>query len=193
MAGRHDDTMCGYGQGFFTQAALLQDDINTYTKCLEGIARLGYDGSVADPLAFDMNPWVMSECFNYENYEQGSDHTFGALSLGRREVMDNPGDEGNLVQEAEIIKVIRLVIGARSEERRLVIMPRLPWMWDSVEVKDYPVQWHDSQIKRINFKLSHERWLRKCTITYDIPEDFEGVDVRFGPFANHLSQIDKKR
>lgn len=38
--GRHDDTMCGYGQGFMTQAALMMDDINTYSKLLEGITRL---------------------------------------------------------------------------------------------------------------------------------------------------------
>jgi hypothetical protein len=192
MAGRHDETMCGYGQGFFTQAALLQDDINTYTKCLEGIARLGYDGAVAEPLTFDMNPWVMHECFNYENYEHGLDHTFGAMSLGRREVMDNPGDEGNLVQAAEVIKAIRLAVGAGARERRLVLTPRLPWMWESVEARDYPIVGADGSAERVSFTLRHERWLRKCTIAYDVPESFDGVDVRFGPFPSHIPSSVKK-
>ncbi len=74
MGGRHDDTMAGYGQNYFTQAALLQGDVNVYTKCLDGIARLAYDGDIVEPLTMDLNPWVMHECFTYENYETGRDH-----------------------------------------------------------------------------------------------------------------------
>jgi len=66
--GRHDETMCGYGQGYMTQASLLMDDINVYTKLLEGITCLAYDGDVVEPLSFEMNPWVMHECFNFENF-----------------------------------------------------------------------------------------------------------------------------
>ena len=48
--------------------------------------------------------------------------------------MENPGDEGNLVQEAEILKAFSIVAGVRCEGRRLTLMPRLPWLWDTMEL-----------------------------------------------------------
>ncbi len=182
MGDRHDETMCGYGQGFFTQAALMADDVNTYSKCLEGIARLGYDGNVIESQSYERNPFVMNECFDYGNYELGLDHTFGTHKNGRREIMENPSDEGNLVQEAEILKAFSLVIGISSEKGRLVIMPRLPWLWTSMECVDFPVADKHGKIQRINLTFTHERWLGKCTLKVRGAEKFDAVDIRFGPF-----------
>jgi hypothetical protein len=187
MGGRHDETMCGYGQGFFTQAALMADDINVFTKCLEGIARLGYDGGVIEQMSYEKNPFVMHECFNFENYEKGLDHTFGVHQEGRREIMENPGDEGNLVQEAEIIKVFSMVAGATCVGKKLVLMPRLPWLWDSMECRDFPVADENGKIHRINFSIRHERWLRNCTVEISGAEDFDAIDIRFGPFPRMLN------
>lgn len=186
MGGRHDETMCGYGQGFFTQAALMADDINVYTKCLEGVARLGYDGGVIEQMSYEKNPFVMHECFNFDNYENALDHTFGVHKEGRREIMENPGDEGNLVQEAEIIKAFSLVVGATCENNKLVLMPRLPWLWDSMECRDWPVVDQNGKIHRINFSIKHERWLRNCTVEISGAENFESIDIRFGPFPRML-------
>ena len=182
MGGRHDETMCGYGQGFFTQAALMADDVNTYSKCLEGIARLGYDGGVIEQMSHERNPFLMNECFSYENYEAGLDHTFGTHKNGRREIMENPGDEGNLVQEAEIIKTFALVVGVSCEDGKLVVMPRLPWLWDTMECRDLPVADKHGVIRRINLTFRHERWLGRCTLTIGGAEGFDALDVRFGPF-----------
>lgn len=183
MGDRHDETMGGYGQGFFTQAALMSDDVNTYSKCLEGIARLGYDGNVVDQMSYERNPFLMAECFNYENYEKGMDHTFGTHRNGRRELMENPGDEGNLVQEAEIIKAFALVVGVSCENNKLIIKPRLPWLWNEVECIDYPVIDNRGTVRRINFKFKHDRWLRECTLRISAGDgQFESIDVRFGPF-----------
>lgn len=186
MGGRHDETMCGYGQGFFTQAALMADDINVYTKALEGVARLGYDGGVIEHLSYEKNPFVMHECFNFDNYEKSLDHTFGVNKLGRREIMENPGDEGNLVQEAEIIKAFSLVVGATCKNDTLVIMPRLPWLWESVECRDWPVVDGNGKIHRINFTYKHDRWLRRCTLEISGAEEFGAIDVRFGPFPRMI-------
>lgn len=186
MGGRHDETMCGYGQGFFSQAALMADDVNVYTKCLEGIARLGYDGGVIEQLSYEKNPFVMHECFNYDNYEHGLDHTFGVHSEGRREIMENPGDEGNLVQEAEIIKALTMVAGIRCEGSRLVAMPRLPWMWNEMECRDWPVVDESGKTHRIHFRICHERWLRSCTVEIEGAERLAGIDLRIGPFPRQL-------
>ncbi len=182
MGGRHDETMCGYGQGFFTQAALMADDVNTYSKCMEGIARLGYDGGVIDQMSYEKNPFVMHECFNFDNYEKGFDHTFGVHSEGRREIMENPGDEGNLVQEAEILKAFAIVCGIRCEGRKLILMPRLPWLWDSMECVDWPVVDATGQTHNIQFSIRHERWQRRCTIELKGIGKLEGTDIRVGPF-----------
>lgn len=186
MGGRHDETMCGYGQGFFTQAALMADDINVYTKCLEGVARLGYDGGVIEQLSYEKNPFVMHECFNFDNYEEGRDHTFGVNSKGRREIMENPGDEGNLVQEAEIIKAFSLVVGAGCVGKKLVLMPRLPWLWDSMECRDISVVDNNGKVHYINFTVQHQRWLRNCKVTISGAEGFDSIDIRFGPFPRML-------
>ena len=182
MGGRHDETMCGYGQGFFTQAALMADDVNPYSKCLEGIARLGYDGGVIEQMSHERNPFLMNECFSYENYETGLDHTFGTHKNGRREIMENPSDEGNLVQESEIIKAFSLVIGVKCEDGKLVVMPRLPWLWDTMECRDLPVADKNGVIRRIDLTFRHERWLGKCTLKISGAEKFDAVDIRFGPF-----------
>lgn len=187
MGGRHDETMCGYGQGFFTQAALMADDINAYTKCLEGIARLGYDGGVIEQMSYEKNPFVMHECFNFENYDKGLDHTFGVHKEGRREIMENPGDEGNLVQEAEIIKAFSLVTGVGCSGKKLVLMPRLPWLWESMECVDWPVADENGKIHRINFTIRHDRWLRSCTVELSGTEGFDSIDIRFGPFPRMLN------
>ncbi|MGM9737726.1 MAG: hypothetical protein ACI3ZT_04865 [Candidatus Cryptobacteroides sp.] len=182
MGERHDETMCGYGQGFFTQAALMADDVNTYSKCLEGIARLGYDGGVIEQMSYDRNPFLMNECFDYDNYEKGLDHTFGTHKNGRREIMENPSDEGNLVQEAEILKAFSLVTGAECRDGRLVIMPRLPWLWSGMECRDWPVTDKNGDIQRVDIKFTHERWLGKCTLEVKGAKNFDALDVRFGPF-----------
>ena len=82
--------------------------------------------------------------------------------------MENPGDEGNLVQEAEILKAFSIVAGVRCEGRRLTLMPRLPWLWDTMEC--------------VRFTVRHERWLRRCTVELEGIGRFEGTDIRFGPF-----------
>lgn len=187
MGGRHDETMAGYGQGFFTQAALMADDVNTYSKCLEGIARLGYDGGVIEQMSYEKNPFVIHECFNYDNYEHGLDHTFGVHSEGRREIMENPGDEGNLAQESEVIKAFNVAVGIRNEEGRLVLRPRLPWMWSTMECRDWPVVDNEGNLRRLDVKMQHERWLRSCTVTISGAEGFDGIDIRFGPFPRQLN------
>lgn len=189
-SGRHDDTMCGYGQGFMTQAALTADDVNTYSKLLEGVARLAYDGSVVKPLAYEMNPWLMHECFSYENYEKGTDHTFGAMAEGRPGVMNCPGDEGNLVQEAEIVKVFSLVAGVDdSQPDRLTIMPRIPWEWNSISVEELPFTTPDGTLGKVTYKMTHDRSRRICRFVLQSSIPLQRLDVRVGPFPPYLENL----
>ena len=189
MRGRHDDTMTGYGQGFMTQAAILMDDVNAYTKLLEGVARLAYDGDVMQPTSHEMNPWILHECFDYDAYENAQDHTAGFHCNGRFGVMENPGDEGNLVQEAEPLKAMTLMSGIENGAK-LRILPRIPWTYDTIEVKDFPV-FQNGQSGRISYHMEHERWLRKVRVNVEstIPLDY---DFRVGPFPQVCNFTDTK-
>lgn len=188
--GRHDDTMAGYGQGFMTQAALILDDVNTYSKLLEGIARLAYDGSVVEPLAYEMNPWLMHECFCYENYEEGRDHTFGTWAEGRPGIMDCPGDEGNLVQQAEILKAFALVAGVDdSEPGVLTVMPRLPWEWTAVTAEEFPFTTADGAAGTVSYRLTHDRGSRTCRFVLQSTLPLPRLDVRVGPFPPCLDNL----
>ncbi len=184
LGGRHDDTMCGYGQGFFTQSALYFDDVNCYSKCLEGIARLGYDGNVLNVLSDgELSPFVMHECFSYPNYEKALDHTFGAVNKGECNVMNNPGDEGNLVQETEVLKALRIAAGISAEGNTLKIAPKLTWHMNGLEVRDFPV-FNGEKIVRVDLKYKIERYFREaCVEITRGAEEFENTEVRFGPFS----------
>lgn len=182
MGGRHDDTMFGYGQNYFTQAALLMEDVNTYGKCLEGIARLSYDGNVIEPMTFDMNPFIPHECFDYNRYERGEDHSFGTFPHAARHIADNPGDEGNLVQACETLKTLSMVAGISIENDVLTVAPRLPWLWDGLELTDWPVWDHRGIMHRISLHYEHKRWERSCGVTVTQPDGLTHMQVRFGPF-----------
>lgn len=186
MGGRHDDTMAGYGQNYFSQAAFLMDDVNVYTKCVEGISRLAYDGDIVVPLTEDRNPWVMHECFTYENYEQGFDHTFGRVGVEEEGIMHNPGDEGNLVQSAETLKTMSMMAGIYSDGDTLIIMPRLPWECSCAEITNYPVIAPDKSLIRISYTFELERWKNSYTLKVEGAEKFRKALVRIGPLPNIL-------
>ena len=160
----------------------MMDDVNTYGKCLEGIARLAYDGDVIEPMTFEMNPYVLHECFEYDHYEQALDHTFGKKEDWERMVADNPGDEGNLVQACETLKSLAMVAGVSVEGDTLVVKPRLPWRWDGMELKDFPVVDGEGRVYRVSLIYRHERWERSCSLKVTESGGLEKVRVRFGPF-----------
>lgn len=173
IGNRHDDTMAGYSQNYMTQAALLMEDVNAYGKCLEGIARLAYDGNVVWPLARDNNPWVMGECFSYDRYEAGEDHTYATDP--------NPGDEGNLVQSAETLKSLALTFGLEGEEDGIVFAPRLPWEWNEAQCLNMPVMRGGERLT-LCAEAKHERWKRESTLSLHSDRPMGKVRVRFGPY-----------
>jgi len=177
---RHDDTMAGYGQNYFTQAALLADDVNVYTKCLEGISRLAYDGDVVAPMTEDLNPFYLHECFNYENYEEGLDHTFGTRAKPELNIVNNPGDEGNLQQSSTVLKTISLVAGVGADNDVLCIRPRLPWECSSISVTDYPVCINGKD-QRISYKYDVDRVDNTLKITIKNIADVKKIHLRLGP------------
>ena len=55
------------------------------------------------------------------------------------------GDLGNGVQEAEIVKMLRLIIGVDdTKPQRIQFYPRLPYDWNEISVSKYPVLFKSS-------------------------------------------------
>jgi hypothetical protein len=107
----------GYGQGFVTQSALLLDRMHDATTMLDWAAKQIYDpriGSYIVPEGVEIDP---SGRYWYKI-----------------------GDLGNGVQEAEIVKMLRLVIGVDdTHPNRLQLFPRMPNDWSKIAVSKYPV------------------------------------------------------
>lgn len=187
--GSHDDTMCGYGQGFMTQASLMMDDVNTYSKCFDGMMRLAYDGNVTDNLSFEMNPWLLHECFDYDNYEKGYDHTYGCKGNSIN-VYENPGDEGSLVQQAEPVKAMLMMAGICTDENdKLSLIPRMPWNFDVFNVSDMPYPGRH-KTEYISMRLRHYRHLRKMNVEIKSTEALNDASFRAGPFPLTARALD---
>jgi hypothetical protein len=94
------------------------------------------------------------------------------------------GDLGNGVQEAEIIKTLRLVIGVDdTHPARLQFYPRLPYGWTEMAVDKYPVVYEkdgSSQTAFLSYKLRRDG--RKLKLAISADQDLGVVPMRLGPF-----------
>jgi hypothetical protein len=151
----------GYGQGLVTQAALLLDRMQDATTMLNWAAKEIYDprfGSYITPEACDIDP------------------------TGR--YLYRMGDLGNGVQEAEIVKMLRLVIGVDdTRPERLQFYPRMPYDWNEITVTKYPVLIEKSgqpETTFLQYKLNRSDDGMKLEISAD--ETIGPVAMRLGPF-----------
>lgn len=151
----------GYGQGFVTQAALLLDRMRDATKMLDWTAKEIYDpryGSFVTPegVQFDHN----------------GDFWYRA------------GDLGNGVQEAEIVKALRIVIGVDdTHPGRLQFYPRMPYDWRRMDVIDYPVLFErDGVIDTTHLRYEMLRKDGRVVLRIHSNKQLGVVAIRLGPF-----------
>ena len=153
----------GYGFGFFVQAALLLDRMREATRIFENILRLNYDER--------LDPWIVAESIVLRH-----DRSF----------WHRAGDHGNSVQQGEILKGIRLVLGVDDlDPEHLRLMPRLPDFCDELDVRKYPVMVrHRGAVQETRADLTVARrgatWRLRAAFELPPPR----VSVRLGPFAS---------
>lgn len=157
----------GYGQGFATQSALLLDRMHDATRMLEWAAKEIYNprlGTFIVPEGVQIDP---------------TSHSFWFWI----------GDLGNGVQEAEIIKAMRIMIGVDdTRPGRLQFFPRMPYGWSEVAVEKYPVLFErsgKSEIALLRYKLNRSGDAMKLTISSD--KELGPVVMRLGPFEREAS------
>ena len=159
----------GYGQGYVTQAALLLDRMKDVTLMLNWTARETYDAEI--------HSFVVPE---------------GVQVSPDGRYIFRTGDQGNGVQEAEIVKIFRLLIGVDDNEpRRLRIMPRLPYNWTEIAVSKYPALVEHNgnrETALLHYDLRRTGNRLSLDITTDRP--LGPVAMRLGPFAKQPSVTD---
>lgn len=151
----------GYGQGFVTQSALLLDRMRDATQMLDWVAKEIYDPR--------FNCFIVPEGVQID-------------PTGR--YWFRAGDLGNGVQEAEIIKNLRLVIGMDdTQPGRLRFFPRMPYDWNEIAVDKYPVLFERDgkmQTAFLRYKLVRSGSRMKLTIASS--KELGPVAMRLGPF-----------
>jgi hypothetical protein len=152
----------GYGQGFVTQSALLLDRMRDASTMLDWVAKEIYDpkfGSFIVPEGVQIDP------------------------TGR--FWYRAGDLGNGVQEAEIVKVLRLVIGVDdTQPDRLQFFPRMPCGWSEIAVQKYPVLFNQSgklETALLGYELKRAGDRMELKISSN--QELGPVATRLGPFA----------
>ncbi|HTV42310.1 MAG TPA: hypothetical protein VMF08_17200 [Candidatus Sulfotelmatobacter sp.] len=154
----------GYGQGFVTQSALLLDRMRDATTMLDWDAK-----EIYDPRFNQFDHFVVSE---------------GVQISPDGRYWYRFGDLGNGVQEGETIKTLRLVIGADdTHPARLQFYPRMPYDWNEIAVKKYPVVFENSgnlETAFLQYTLKRASHGMKLQIHAD--KDLGIVGMRLGPF-----------
>lgn len=161
--------MMGYCQAFALQAALMIDNFEDITTLSETTAMMCYHSK-------DHN-YIVSE---------------GVIMHPSMEYWFRNGDLGNLVQQAEIIKCARLIIGIDNLEfsRGLRIIPRLPDTWENTSIFNYNiiVKENDNET-RTTIDYEYTRIINGFNMSFKAQMDTEIEYIRFGPFSMDLSNF----
>jgi hypothetical protein len=162
----------GYGQGFVSQSALLLDRMRDATTILDWAAR-----EIYDPRFNQFDHFIVPE---------------GVQISPSGQFWYRIGDLGNGVQEAEIVKTLRLVIGVDdTRPDRVQLYPRMPYGWNEISVTDYPVLCQAAgkmTLAHVSYKLKRAGKGMNLEIRAD--NEFGLIAMRLGPFAQQPSVSD---
>lgn len=99
-------------------------------------------------------------------------------------------EDTNLVGAAGFLWPLRTMAGiddmARADRGQLRLAPRLPWQWNGVRVKEWPVRCLDANNRERWAKLSYQLHRSSSEITLEARADspIPAVRIRLGPFAS---------
>jgi hypothetical protein len=153
----------GYGQGFVTQAALLLDRMKDLTPMLNWTAREVYDPEI--------HSFVVPE---------------GVQVTPDGRYIFRTGDQGNGVQEAEIVKTFRILIGVDdTQPDRFRIVPRMPYGWTEMAIDKFPALVERGGIietAHVHYDLRRTDGRMYFDLSADRP--LGPVAIRLGPFED---------
>jgi hypothetical protein len=159
----------GYGQGYLTETAILLDEFEDMAGCMEMAAYFCYhhtDLNYIVPEGVIMHP---SGAFWFRN-----------------------SDLGNAVQQGEIVKCGRLLIGLDDNLRveGLHIIPRLPNGWTKLEVSGYGVSGiTGSGRASASVSLIYEKLQNGWRLFFKADKAIRIGTVRIGPFPAGTHEV----
>jgi hypothetical protein len=159
----------GYGQGFLTQIAMLLDEVEDYSACLDWVARFSYYHTGYKYIVPEGVTYHPSGRFWYR-------HT----------------DLGNAVQQAEIMKCIRLVLGLDDldPEQGLKLVPRMPDRWQSLEADGYKVAAYvDCNLSMLPVHFYYKRMENGYKLGFECSVPVKMAYIRVGPFAYDMTNV----
>jgi hypothetical protein len=91
---------------------------------------------------------------------------------------------GNGVQEGEIVKALRMVIGVDdTQPERLQFFPRMPFDWTEISVEKYPVVFvSDGKMQSTQLQYKLERTEHGMNLQIRADEALGTIATRLGPF-----------
>jgi hypothetical protein len=94
------------------------------------------------------------------------------------------GDLGNGVQQAEMIKALRVVIGVDdTQPDRLQFYPRMPYDWNEMAVAKYPVLFeHAGKMATAYLRYQLKRSDDRMKLEISANQELGPVAMRLGPF-----------
>ena len=158
----HNSAM-GYRHAFSIQASLLSDALDTAAHFLANCAKM-----IHHPVTDD----------RYLIPEDG-------LKVAE-EVYTRGGDLGNGVQQAEILKSLRIIVGVDDMADVLTLIPRLPDGWDGAEVTALPVVTENGSFP-IDYTYHREK--NSAKISLSASQDLPACRVRLGAFAEDFTPV----
>ncbi len=152
----------GYGQGFVAQSALLLDRMKEASEIVRWAAKCIYYPKHL--------PFVVPEGCEM--------HPSGKFWF-------RTGDLGNGVQQAEIVKMLRIIIGIDDNRPdRLRLIPRLPEGWSGISAADYPVLVDTRNGPELAvLKYTVEKTGKRMAIEAIADKPLPYTEIRFGPFS----------
>jgi len=159
----------GYGQGYIAQAAILLDNPDDMRGYVEQAAAFCYHHTD--------HPWIVPE---------------GVISHPSGRFWFRNGDLGNSVQQAEIVKCARLLVGVDDlrPEAGLTLLPRLPGGWATIEVADYPaVIVSGGEARRSTLGYTYARTADGYSMEFHGADAVDLLTIRVGPFPNDGREI----
>lgn len=152
----------GYGQGYITQGAILTDRFEHMRGFLE-----------------------MASAYCYHH----TDHNYivpeGVIMYPDGRFWFRNCDLGNSVQQAEIVKSVRLILGVDDLDLSagLRLIPRLPSGWTSLSASRYPASiLVDGQRQRVMLDVRYERLEDGYRLQLKADREIPQLSVRMGPF-----------
>lgn len=159
----------GYGQGYLTQTCILLDQYDDFTGCVEQAAMFSYHHTD----------------YKYTVPEGVINHPSGRFWFRN-------ADLGNAVQQGEIIKCARLLIGLDDNmpQTGLNIITRLPNGWDSIDVSDYTViGLSEDNTERVAVSLKYKRKEKGYELDFKAEKGIKLNTIRFGPFDKNAQEF----